>query len=123
VCNSNPSTAQWRCSADDINTWHNSDVNINLIAFGSEAAYGIYFKFQPGYDTPSIMSVNIYPGQQTNRSVTYPVLTRYISATGHDYYDGKSPSSAWGTIDYAIHQVDANGAAILILRRVITPII
>lgn len=106
-----PSTAQWRSSADDSNTWHNSGVSINLIAYGDSVSYGIYFHSQLGYDTPPTMSgIHIYPEQQTSRNVTYPVLTRYISVSGSDSSNnGLSALSPWRTIKYAIHHVDAGG--------------
>lgn len=103
-----PITAQWRVVG--IGTWNDSGDSVDLVSNGDASSYGIEFKAHLGYDTPSTISVHIYPEQETYREVYYDVLTRYISTSGSDYSnDGKSPSSAWRTIKYAIHQVDAGG--------------
>jgi hypothetical protein len=108
-----PSTAQWRIVGSGI--WHNSGDVVELTAFGSSSSYGVEFMPHLGYDTPSpIGGIFIYRGQQTNRNVSYPDLTRYVSYNfGNNLYDGKTPATAFRTIKYAIHQVDEDGGGLL----------
>ena len=109
-----PSTAQWREEIGS-GTWRNSGDVVELTAFGSSSSYGVEFKPHLGYDTPApIGGIFIYRGQQTNRNVYYPDLTRYVSYnSGNNEYDGKTPATAFQTIKYAIHEVDVRGGGFL----------
>ena len=102
-----PGTAQWRVVGSG--TWNDSGDSIDLISLGDTASYGVEFKDHLGYDTPSTISVYIYPEQETYRDVGYVAVVRYISPAGNNNDDGKLYGDAWQTIDYAIHAVDALG--------------
>ena len=104
-----PSSAKWRPSTST--TWLSSGTTISLIAYGDSSSYGLYFQSCLGYDTPSTMGgIHVYPDQLTTKSVTYSVLTRYVSLSGNDSSNtGKTSGSPWRTIKYAIKQVDTGG--------------